>query len=107
MGNGPLQVGATAARARALISPLLKARTAMLAAWPPPIITKDSPENIITYTINNNKCILCISFLNKVIPVISEDSIFQDVLLSHPIQRETSNVQGVELNGSICANLRW
>ena len=46
MGNGPLQVGATAARARALISPLLKARTAMLAAWPPPIITKDSPENL-------------------------------------------------------------
>lgn len=44
IGKGPLHVGATAAIALALINPLLTARIEMLAAWPPPITTSDSPE---------------------------------------------------------------
>lgn len=44
MGRGPDQVGATAAIAVGLTKPFLAARTAMVAAWPPPTMTKSCPE---------------------------------------------------------------
>lgn len=48
MGRGPAQVGATAAIADGLISPLPAARTAIVAACPPPTTIKSPPVKLWT-----------------------------------------------------------
>ena len=50
MGRGPAQVGATAAIADGLISPLPAARSAIVAACPPPTTIKSPPVKIVEIT---------------------------------------------------------